>query len=165
MGVVKIIMASRSNYDLKCEWLSDEETNETCQESFSNFTDLYSHVNSQHLSSYQSPPFICRWSSCHYSSHEHSHYKRHVLYHPYHSMLKQKGLEYQLTRKLPSCQLTDDIIGNPLLSLDGFDWICKWVCDGSICNRNFDNVLFYYTHVREHIQLQKGPKKCHWLGQ
>jgi uncharacterized C2H2 Zn-finger protein len=104
---------------------------------------------------------MCLWSSCsHYNtSLDLSQYKRHVSFHPYHTYLKWKGLNYQISKGLPACVLIPDPSCTSIFSEN--ETKCNWTFQGGrLCGEIFDNVSSFYSHVADHVK--ESSSICRW---
>jgi len=146
---------------LSCEWLLPAMLK--CGLSFTDMHHFVSHVRSHlHvvLEEEKEEPMYCNWVGCDFSCSDSQEYTCHVLFHPYHSYQKLLGLEVQVKKGLPACQLDSDM-ENIVPQLE-IELRCQW--DNGKCNKIFDSVGDFYAHVHEHAMGERSMC-CKWKGE
>lgn len=144
---------------LSCEWLLPAILK--CGLSFTDMHHFVSHVRSHLvLDEEKEEPMYCNWVGCDFSCSDSQEYTCHVLFHPYHSYQKLLGLELQVKKGLPACQLDSDM-ENIVPQLE-IELRCQW--DNGKCNKIFDSVGDFYAHVHEHA-MGEHSMCCKWKGE
>ena len=149
-----------SSTHLQCQWITRDGI--LCGLSFGSVDALSTHLKYDHLnveSSDQSTTRICSWYLCQFSCLRPLEYRQHVMFHAHHSLLKQKGAEFQLKKNLPQCQLNSEMV-NVVPPLD-VEFKCLWESgEGVRCDQTFEDVTRFYSHVKKHVE--KDVIKCGW---
>lgn len=138
-----------------CEW-SD------CNSTFDDFETYYCHVREHTTEFYDEDDAsaACLWRECFSNSCEtEEEFLRHVLFHGYHTFLKELGLKTQNERNLSPCTL--DTQARNLVPDFPDSFCCQWdKCEMFTCCPRY-----YYRHVNGHslaIVEENGVISCKW---
>lgn len=147
-----------------CEWSE-------CDFASDDFDTFYRHVR-EHVKdfhdekdpNYTTDSFICLWSQCLSDSCENElELISHVLFHGYHTYLKELGLRTQKVAKLSPCSL--DSQARNLVPEFPTEFCCQWdKCDMATCCPRY-----FYRHVDGHTTVAQKQDlddliHCKWKG-
>ncbi|KAF5282742.1 hypothetical protein FQR65_LT02739 [Abscondita terminalis] len=141
---------------LECGW-------NDCQDVINNYRNYIMHIKDHIDDACDTKKLLtCLWIACGYVTFEKFLLIQHVVYHGYHTKLKNIGMNVLERNKLPECSITTPLIF-PVL-LDGYS--CDWVK----CGMTFIDIFDFHEHIKVHVN--SNPKyckhneiiSCHWRG-
>lgn len=142
---------------------------------FEDYKELQIHVT-EHITSikiYENKEYQyeCLWDLCSYLTTNHKLLCIHIHYHVYHTNLKNNGEALLMKKKLPPC-LIDSRQRNFVPEIYQ-EYRCQWYG----CPQKFEQIYFYFSHVREHCNFvwsmeikykrniaNKRQMKCCWVA-
>lgn len=111
--------------------------------------------------------YECDWDLCDYETNNKKAFRRHVLYHVYHTNVKTLGEQLLLKKDpLPACM--NDSRRRNIIPATESDYVCMW----RECKFKFDLIQEYYEHSHNHciheLSLSKVKNRnrkvqCQWI--